>query len=234
MNRIPALLLSIASLFILPANSAEDFYELALKSYQQKDISTAEIHLKNTLKDNPKNLPAKLLLAEIYIEKKAPHLAEQELNDALLKGADFNLVVELLAKSLLFQGKYEEVILLDESNNLSQRSKVNFELVKAKAYLANDESDEAKAIYQSIIKSMPRSLKANLGLANMYLDLNALTLAESIINKVAHFNDKNTEFWLVKGRWLLLSGNFTQAHIFFEKANVADPDNIKILKYLVS
>ena len=234
MNRIPALLLSIASLLILPANSAEDFYELALKSYQQKDISTAEIHLKNTLKDNPKNLPAKLLLAEIYIEKKSPHLAEQELNDALLKGADFNLVVELLAKSLLFQGKYEEVILLDETNNLNQRSKINFELVKAKAYLAKGENDNAKVIYQSIIKSMPRSLKANIGLANMYLDLNSLVLAKDIIDKVEGFTKINTEFWLVKGRWLLLSGNLTQAFILFEKANIADPDNIKILKYLAN
>lgn len=234
MNRIPTLVLIIASLIILPANSTEDFYELALKSFQQKDIGTTEIHLKNALKENPKNLPAKLLLAEVYIEKKSAHLAEQELNDALLKGADFNLVIELLAKSLLFQGKYEEVIQLDEAIDLNQRSKFSFEMVKAKALFANDESDRAEAIYQSMIKVMPKNIEANLGLASLYLDLNLLTKAQSIINKVEGYTKKDNEFLLVKGRWLLMSGNFTQALTLLEKVNIADPSNVKTLKYIVN
>jgi putative PEP-CTERM system TPR-repeat lipoprotein len=234
MNRIPIFLYLIASLIILPAHSAEDFYELALKSYKQKDISTAEIHLKNALKDNPKNLPAKLLLAEVYIAKKSPHLAEQALNDAILKGADFNLVVELLAKSLLFQGKYEEVILLDEAMTLNQKSKISFELVKAQALLANDESGKSEALYQSIIQLMPKNIEANIGLANMYLDTNSLTKAKNIINKIEGFTKKDNEFWLVKGRWLLMSGNLAPALVLFEKTNAADPDNIKILKYIVN
>jgi len=234
MNRISTFLLVIATLTILPANSAEDFYELALKSFQQKDIGTAEIHLKNALKNNPKSLPAKLLLAEVLIEKKAPHLAEQELNDALVNGADFNLVVELLARSLLFQGKYDEVIILDKDKKLNQRSKINFDLVKAQALLAIGEGDKAEAIYQSIILSIPNHIKANLGLANMYLDLNSLTRAQDVINKIESFSKPDDEFWLVKGRRLLMSGNLAQALILFEKANVAAPDNVKTLKYIVN
>ena len=234
MNSIPKILFIIASLVIMPTNAAEDFYELALKSFQQKDISTAEIHLKNALKNNPKNLPAKLLLAEVFIEKKSPHLAEQELNDALLKGADFNLVVELLAKSLLFQGKYDAVILLDEGKTLNQRSKINFELVKAKAFLVNDESDNAEAIYKSTIQLIPSHIKANVGLANMYLDLNFLIKAQYIIGKLESFAKSENEFLLVKGRWLLMSGMYSQALDLFEKANVAVPDNVRTLKYIVN
>ncbi|MFB0979805.1 MAG: PEP-CTERM system TPR-repeat protein PrsT [Alteromonadaceae bacterium] len=234
MNIIPTLLFITACLVIMPANAAEDFYELALKSFQQKDSRTAEIHLKNALKSNPKNLPAKLLLAEVFIEKKSPHLAEQELNDALFKGADFNLVVEVLARSLLFQGKYDAVILLDEGKNLNQRSKINFELVKAEALRANDETDNAETIYKSIIQLIPNHMKANLGLANMYLDLNLLVKAKNIIDNVEGFVKADNEFLLVKGRWLLMSGNFTQALILFEQANVAVPDNVKTLKYIVN
>jgi len=234
MNSIAKILFIIASLIVMSANAAEDSYELALKSFQQKDISTAEIHLKNALKDNPKNLPAKLLLAEVFIEKKSPHLAEQELNDALSKGADFNLVVEVLARSLLFQGKYDEVILLDDGKNLHQRSKINFELVKAKAFLANDESDKAEAIYKSTIQLIPTHMKANIGLANMYLDLNFLNKARDIINKVEYFGKTDNEFWLTKGRWFLMSEMFTQALDLFEKANIAVPDNVRTLKYIVN
>jgi cellulose synthase operon protein C len=234
MNSISKILFIIASLIVMSANAAEDSYELALKSFQQKDISTAEIHLKNALKNNPKNLPAKLLLAEVFIEKKSPHLAEQELNDALLKGADFNLVVEVLARSLLFQGKNDEVILLDVGKNLNQRSKINFELVKAEALRANDETDNAETIYKSIIQLIPNHMKANLGLANMYLDLNLLVKTKNIIDNVEGFVKADNEFLLVKGRWSLMSGNFTQALILFEKANVAVPDDVRTLKYIVN
>jgi len=234
MNSIPKILFIIASLVIMPTHATEDFYELALKSFQQKDISSAEIHLKNALKSNPKNLPTKLLLARVFIEKKAPHLAEQELNDALLKGADFNLVVDVLARSLLFQGKYDAVIALDEGKNLNQRSKINFELVKAEALIANDETDKAEAIYKSITQLIPNHMKANLGLANMYLDLNLLVKAKNIINKVEGFAKTDNEFWLVKGRWLLMSGKFIQALTFFEKVNVAVPNNARTLKYIVN
>jgi len=234
MNSIAKILFIITALIVMSANAAEDFYELALKSFQQKDISTAEIHLKNALKNNPKNLPAKLLLAEVFIEKKSPHLAEQELNDALSKGADFNLVVEVLARSLLFQGKYDEVIELDEGKNLNQRSKINFELVKAKAFLANDESEKAEAIYQSTIQLIPNHIKANLGLASMYLDLNFLIKAKNIINKVESFGQPDNEFWIMKGRWLLMSGMYTQALDLFDKANVSVPDNVRTLKYIVN
>jgi len=234
MNCIPKIVFIIASLVVMPANAAEDFYELALKSFQQKDISTAEIHLKNALKNNPQNIPAKLLLAEVFIERKSPRLAEQELNDALLKGADFNLVVELLARSLLFQGKYDAVYLLDESKTLNPRSKINFELVKAQAFLANDKSDKAEAIYKSIIQRLPNHIKANIGLASNYLDLNDLTKAHDIIETIEGFAKTDNEFLLVKGRWLLMSGNLDKALDVFEKANLAVPNNVKTLKYIIN
>ncbi|TWX58619.1 tetratricopeptide repeat protein [Colwellia hornerae] len=234
MNSIPTFLFIIASLIIMPASAAEDSYELALKAFKQKEISTAEIHLKNALKSNPKNLPAKLLLAKVFIEKKSAHLAEQELNDALLKGADFNLVAEILAKSLLFQGKYDEVILLNEDNKLNQRSKVSYEMVKAEALQAKDESARAEAIYQATLSSIPNHLKANLGLANLYLDLNLLTKAEAIITNAEGFAKTEPEFWLVKGRWLLMAGDLTQALVLFEQANNAFPNNVKTLKYIVN
>jgi putative PEP-CTERM system TPR-repeat lipoprotein len=234
MNRILTFLFIIISFVVTSAHSAESFYELALNAYKQKDTSAAIIHLKNALKNNSKNLPAKLLLAEVYIEKKSPHLAEQELMDALSKSADVNLVIEMLAKSLLFQGKFDEVIQLAEGEELNQRSRISYELVKAKALFANEKSDKAEAVYQSIIQITPNHMKANLGLANMYLDLNALTKAQDTINKVEDFVNKDYEFWLVKGRWLLMTGDVTQALVLFKKADVAEPDNLRTLKYLVN
>lgn len=234
MNRISRFIFIITCFLITSVNAAEDFYELALQSYYQKDISTAEIHLKNALKNNPQNVPAKLLLAKVYIEKKSPHLAEQELNEALLKGADFNLVVEPLARSLLFQGKYKEVIQLDTAKKLNKSSTINFELVKAEALIATNKNEKAEMLYQSIIQQKPKNMKANIGLANLYIDVNSLTKSKEVINKIEGFKKTDNEFLLLKGRWLLIKGNLTQALTLFEKANIESPDNVKTLKFIVN
>lgn len=234
LNKKSLITLLFSGLITVQSYADENHYELALKAYQQKDVNTAEIHLKNALKENTKNLPAKLLLAEVYIDKNSPHLAEQELNNALLQGADFNLVVEPLARSLLFQGKYEQIIMLDADQTLNQRSQLNFDLVKAKAYLATDDIGKAQEIYQSIIGLMPNNIKANLGLANLYLDDNAYSKAEAIINNIEAVAQNNIEFLQVKGRLLLMLGELKPALVLFEQANLAEPNNIKTLKYIVN
>ncbi|WP_448245999.1 XrtA/PEP-CTERM system TPR-repeat protein PrsT [Thalassotalea agariperforans] len=234
LNKKSLITLLFSGLITVQSYADENHYELALKAYQQKDVNTAEIHLKNALKENTKNLPAKLLLAEVYIDKSSPHLAEQELNNALLQGADFNLVVEPLARSLLFQGKYEQIIMLDADQTLNQRSQLNFDLVKAKAYLATDDIGKAQEIYQSIIGLMPNNIKANIGLANLYLDDNAYSKAEAIINNIEAVAQKNIEFLQVKGRLLLMLGELKPALVLFEQANLAEPNNIKTLKYIVN
>jgi putative PEP-CTERM system TPR-repeat lipoprotein len=68
----------------------------------------------------------------------------------------------------------------------------------------------------------------------MYLDLNFLNKAQDIINNIDVFAKTENEFLLVKGRWLLMSGNYTQALDLFGKANVAVPDNVRTLKYIVN
>ncbi len=72
-----------------------------MQAYNQNDIDVAFIQLKNALQENEDNLPAKLLLAEVLIKKHLYASAEQELDDAILQGADINLIIEPLARSLL-------------------------------------------------------------------------------------------------------------------------------------
>lgn len=234
LNKKSLITLLFSGLLTVQSYADEKHYELALKAYQQKDVNTAEIHLKNALKENTKNLPAKLLLAEVYIDKKSPQLAEQELNNALLQGADFNLVVEPLARSLLYQGKYEQIIMLDDDQTLNQRSQLTFDLVKAKAYLATDGSEKAQEIYQAIIQLMPKHIKAHLGLASLYIDISAYDKAEVTINNIESVAQNNIEFLQVKGRLLLMLGELSSALTLFEQANLADPNNIKTLKYIVN
>jgi len=69
--------------FSFDAIAKVNHYEEALQAYNQQKVDAAFIHIKNALRENNNNLPAKLLLAEILIDKKLYSSAEQSLNDAI-------------------------------------------------------------------------------------------------------------------------------------------------------
>jgi uncharacterized protein HemY len=95
---------------VMAANSEKNHYEAALQAYNQGDIETAYIHLKNALQQSERNLPAKLLLAKVLIDKNSYPAAEQELHDLLAQGVDNNLIVFPLGESILNQGKFDQAL----------------------------------------------------------------------------------------------------------------------------
>jgi thioredoxin-like negative regulator of GroEL len=65
LSSIPFSLLSMTSI----SHAETNHYEAALQAYNQHDIESAFIHLKNALQHSERNLPAKLLLAKVLIAK---------------------------------------------------------------------------------------------------------------------------------------------------------------------
>ncbi|MBA6250852.1 MULTISPECIES: tetratricopeptide repeat protein [unclassified Colwellia] len=88
--QIAAVLMVNAVIEVIAANSEKKHYEAALQAYNQGNIEIAYIHLKKALQQSERNLPAKLLLAKVLIDKNSYPAAEQELNDLLAQGVDNN------------------------------------------------------------------------------------------------------------------------------------------------
>jgi len=211
-----------------------DYYEVALQSYNKNDIEAAFIHLKNALQENSDNLPAKLLLAEVLIKKNLYSSAEHELNDAVIKGADVNLVINSLGRSLLLQGKFEQALRFADKNKLHQQGLLAFDLIKAEAYLGLLNTDEAEGLYNSIILRHPNNVEAVLGLASIYSTTNKVTESQALLDKAALLAPKNGDLWQIKGQLAQKNGQLENAIVFFNKANELKPDDNEVLRSLAS
>ena len=209
-----------------PAFAQSDNYEEALKSFSKRDFASAHIHIKNSLKENANNLSAKLLLAKILIEKHAYKVAEDELTNTLLQGADINLIVEPLGKSLLLQAKFEEALTFTDDTMLTKQGKLAFNLVKAKAYhgLLNTESSEE--IYRQVLHENPNNLTALLGLASLYLSINNIDEIDPLLERAKVLDEKNSQLWRLKGLLARQANKLQQALAFFKKANELEPNNL--------
>ena len=101
--------LLIFCLCCLQANAASqvtDYYEDALRRFDSNDVKGAIVQLKNALQQNPKLLPAQILLADAYIMTGSLAAAEVALEAAEKLGADRAVTAPKLALVLLGQLKY--------------------------------------------------------------------------------------------------------------------------------
>lgn len=110
MRKFFIIFLLVFSSFTAKAQQASEFYENALLLVQHGEFNAAEITAKNSIKADRNYLPARLLLADILIEKGNPASAEKELTIALNLDADHQAVVLPLAKTKALLGKHREVL----------------------------------------------------------------------------------------------------------------------------
>src|SRR5215469_4134583 len=73
------------------AKTADDYIKSAQEQRAAGDISSAIADLKNALQQDPKNLPARVLLAQYYLDLPDPIGAEAALRRAREDGADDKL-----------------------------------------------------------------------------------------------------------------------------------------------
>ncbi len=209
-------------------------YEAAIQAYNEQDIEAAFIHLKNALKMNNNNLPAKLLLAEVLIKKNSYSAAEQELNDALLQGADFNLIVGPLGRTMLLQGKYEAIFQLATQHTLQTEGKLVIDLIVAKAHTGLSDTRSAENIYKQVLMTYPNNIEAIIELVSIYITRNNIEQAEILIRKTDTFVDDNARLWQVKSQLARKKGLLEMAIAYLKKARGIEPGNIATLRSMVS
>jgi putative PEP-CTERM system TPR-repeat lipoprotein len=170
------LALLTSSLFLLSTHSlasndqnADQPYEYALESFYLSELNTAMIHLKNALKNDPKHLPSIVLLAEVYIAIGDGASAENQLENAQDNNADENKVLPLMLEAYLLQQKYEQVINAP-TLAISQKKLLNkISVLQGRALIATNNLEQAKVLFQEALEQAPSSVKAQLGLAQVYL-----------------------------------------------------------------
>ncbi len=221
MKNIIILFLSMSFLIngqVLSAQSSNEPFEDALKSFYMEDLKAAVIHLKNALKNNPKHLPSRILMAEILIAQGDGAGAEIELEFAQQGNADDKKVLLLMLEAYLLQNKYDQVI--NKALPILGSNKVSSDILvlKARALYNKNNTTLALVEYKNSLQLNPNNAEAILGLALVANKKGQFDKALIHIEKTLNISPLNTNALQMKASIYHLKGEVDKAIIAISEA----------------
>ena len=208
-------------------------YEKALQSFNQNEYNESYIHLKNALKENPENLAAKILMGKMLLINGYYDAANIEFEEALVAGADPNLVIKQYGKSLILDRKFHKILKLSE-RNVDVDTHFELKLLKATAYTGLAEFGEAKRQYQLALLLQVANTRALNGLANLLMDNEDFDSARNYVDKSLQANNENANTWRLDGILHKRNGHPQQALSSFKRAFELDSQNAYVLRSYAS
>ncbi len=221
-------LIIVVALSIAACGNTKDTETLIAeaKQYQQSgDNNSAIIQLKNAIQQEPNNREARFLIGVSYTETGDALSAEKELNRALDLGMDADKVIPILGESLLKIGEFQQ--LLDKTEDFPDiNNSTNVLLLRGKAHLALGMHEEAKELFEQVLRQEPDSPEALIGLARYSLTKRDLDSTMRFAAQAVRKNATNTEAWLFLGNLLKAQNKTDQALSAFEQVIKFDPKNV--------
>jgi putative PEP-CTERM system TPR-repeat lipoprotein len=196
---------------IAAQSSSNEPFENALKSFYMEDLNSAVIHLKNALKNNPKHLPSRILMAEILIAQGDGAGAEIELEFAEQGNADDKKTLLLLLEAYLLQSKYDQVINKAIPIPGSDKLSSDILVLKGRALFNKNNAVLAQAEYEDALALNPRNPEALLGLAQVAYKRNQYEDALTLIEQTLKLAPLNTNAMQMKASIYQIKGDIEQA-----------------------
>ena len=206
--------------------SSESMVKSAKEYLAKNDTKSAVIQIKNALQKSPDLAEARFLLGTALLSSGDIAAAEVELRKALELKYSPDLVVPLLANSLLYQGQFKK--LTDEfakTELTGSKAKAEFQTALASAYAAQGAPELFQAALTSALNAEPGYAPALIAQARQKAATKdfdgALTAVEEIIAK----NPSSYEAWRLKGDLLYFAkGQPAEALVAYKKVVEIKPD----------
>jgi len=215
------------------AQDANSLYEKAVQAYEEGELEEAFIHLKNALQVDPNLLSARLLLAEVYFNEGDVASAEEESREALLLGADMNLVLPVYGQSLVLQEKVDELFEIERvSDTFTTQSQFEWALLKGQGYLLRGERDLARREFERAASIRPDDVRSNNTVAAIYMTSGMEADARALVEKSLRLEPENAKTWQLRGELSFREKNYEQALEYFRRGNELDPEDLRIQRSL--
>ncbi|WP_342807288.1 XrtA/PEP-CTERM system TPR-repeat protein PrsT [Alteromonas sp. M12] len=215
------------------AQTSSEFYEKALASFEDKDFETAYIHLKNSLQQNEDSLPAKILMGKVLLISGYMYESEEVLEEALAMGADPSLIVDTLGKVWLYT-KQNEKIIDSQFNNLTPKSRNDWQIIVATAHLNLKNIDAARKGYELALKNDPANIRTLNALASLEIRDEQFDKALSYIELSLALEPTNAQTLRIKGDLYLFQKDMLEAITYYKQSYALDVDDPIIKRSLVS
>lgn len=199
------------------SNTTEQYLARAKEYMASNDYPAATIELQNALRLDGSSAEARALLGQVHLQAGNVVDAEGELQRA--QSLDWNAddVRPALAKAMLAQGKFAQVLQLDHQT-LAPQAAAKLLASQAIAALSDGQTDKARELAAQALTLDPQSLEAKLADATIAVHLdnadNALERVEAILQDAP----ENGEAWWLKGQTLSRLGKLEEARAALDKS----------------
>jgi putative PEP-CTERM system TPR-repeat lipoprotein len=204
-------------------------YEDALSRFQRGDYRAAVIQLKNVLKADPGDLPARVLLGRAFLALGDGTSAEKAFSAAIRGGADRNALAVPLGRALYLQGRHEQLLkTVTQSAAAPPRIRAGIHVIRGQAELALDRLDDAERSFNAARGLQPDFIMPGyaapiLGLARVLIRRSRLIEASELLRSLELFADDNADLWFMLGELARLRGRNEDALAAYDKAIALDP-----------
>ncbi len=171
----------------------------AQQYFDKGEYKSAEIQIKNALKDSPKSAEARLLLGKVYLQKADLNGAAKEFQRAASYGASPKEVYGLLGKVYLAQGKPKDLIsniVIDPSWDKEAQAVIT--AMHGDAYASLKEYKDAEASYKKALELDGNSIGALMGMVRLAIVNKDLVAAERDLASVFKLDDQQSDAWVLK------------------------------------
>ncbi len=192
--------------------------------HRKGDNKAAVIQLKNALQTNPDDKDVRLLLAQVYLDMADPVSAEKEVRKAIDLGADADKTKYTLAKSLLMQAKFQNV--LDETAAVPNGTPSgDIAALRGNAYIGLGKTAEAKEAFELARKGNDNHAEALMGLARLAILAKDYDAASNLSEQAASKNPTSVDAWHFRGEFLRAQAKAEPALAAFEEALKLKPNH---------
>ncbi len=225
---LAALLLSHGNAIPVRAQTqASIHYEAAVMKFNEDDLEASLLELKTALNLNPDLLPARILLARIFLKIGDGTAAEAVVSNARRLGADPALFWPIRAEALFVQLKFKELLALVPESGLPAAIQSRLLVFRGRASLELGHSDDAEDSFKAAIELSPLEAPPRVWLASVSFRSGDLTTAETRAKSATMTSPEDPEGWNILGSVAHARGKFDQALNAYDRALKLKPEHLE-------
>jgi putative PEP-CTERM system TPR-repeat lipoprotein len=222
-----AAILLAAGLLGACGKSADEYIARARAQLDAGNIPAGIIELKNALQKEPKNLTARVLLGQSYLDMFDASDAETDLLRARDGGADPLVLAKPLAQAELLLGKFDKAVAASEfPPGASPSLKASLYSVRGLAYLAQGKAAAANEAFTAGLAEDSRSTDILAAMARYALARRDLPTARERVTAALDIAPAVPTLIALKGTVDFAEGKFPEAEDAFAKVVKAQPWNV--------
>lgn len=223
---VAAVLLALAVISPLRAETSQDFSDQAKQSITKGDFAAALIQLRNAERQAPQDPIIHARLAALYLRSGNNQEAEREAKAAGTLGGKDSDYLPLLMGAMLRGQKFAELLIAVPAADRSPDVESKVREARAFAQAALHDNDQAIASLRQAVQLDPASPGPQIALARVLVSTNATDEANKILDDLLAKNPRLARALEVKAQILEMGNDWDGALQKFNAAIEADPKDI--------